>query len=600
MSLHPLQSKDARIALTYPVLSVQLGRNLVVQVLGVTMVVIVGLTVLPWRSVLIWTLMVAAVVVAEDSCLRIAAHGGRFSVAARRAAPFLRIAATSVYALAALTLIARGAPGDKLFAFALISASVVHVLMRYYRSPVVLAASLAPYLFILGLIAYGLGRRALQQGHVVGAITASFTIAMLAVQFWAARAQLAGAWTELVEARSAAEERERAAEAANRSKSQFLTTMSHELRTPLNGVLGMAQALTGDQLSDVQRERVRIIRRSSESLLAVLNDLLDLSKIEANALELEIVEFDLGELISGVVAAFRPVAERKGLSFDFRLAPDALGHYRGDSARIRRILYSLCENAVKFTDAGSVVLRVERSSGQIVFHVTDTGIGIRADDIPHLFEGFFQADGTLTRRHGGAGVGLAVSHELTTLMGGSLDVSSVLGKGSSFTLKLALEPVAAAAASEAAEAAQPQAEEPGLELRILAAEDNATNQLVLKALLAQAGIDPVVVEHGGAAVDAWENRSWDLILMDIQMPEMNGVDAARAIRRRELETGRRRTPILAVTANAMTHQVAEYTAAGMDGVVSKPIEIASLFNAMELALEMAGPSRAAGDFVSAA
>jgi len=580
MSLHPLQSKDARIALTYPVLSVQLGRNLVVQVLGVTMVVIVGLTVLPWRSVLIWTLMVAAVVVAEDSCLRIAAHGGRFSVAARRAAPFLRIAATSVYALAALTLIARGAPGDKLFAFALISASVVHVLMRYYRSPVVLAASLAPYLFILGLIAYGLGRRALQQGHVVGAITASFTIAILAVQFWAARAQLAGAWTELVEARSAAEERERAAEAANRSKSQFLTTMSHELRTPLNGVLGMAQALTGDQLSDVQRERVRIIRRSSESLLAVLNDLLDLSKIEANALELEIVEFDLGELISGVVAAFRPVAERKGLSFDFRLAPDALGHYRGDSARIRRILYSLCENAVKFTDAGSVVLRVERSSGQIVFHVTDTGIGIRADDIPHLFEGFFQADGTSTRRRGGVGVSLAICRQLTSLMQGELRAASTPGAGSTFTLALPLQRIEATPAAEET----PSRIDPNAALRVLAAEDNATNQLVLKSLLGAAEITPTIVENGRLAVEAWETGGWDIVLMDIQMPEMSGVDATRAIRRREAETARPRTPIIAVTANAMAHQLAEYTAAGMDGVVAKPIDLARLLCAIDQAI----------------
>jgi len=600
MSLHPLQSKDARTAPAYPVLSVQLGRNLVVQALGVTMVAVVGLTVLPWTSVLIWTLVIVAVVGAEDRCLRIAAHGGRLSTAARRTAPFLRIAATSVYALAAFTLIARGSPGDKLFAFALISASVVHVLMRYYRSPMVLAASLAPYLFILGLIAFGLGRRALQQGHVVSAITASFTIVMLAVQFWAARAQLSSAWTELVEAKRAAEERERAAEAANRAKSQFLTTMSHELRTPLNGVLGMAQALTSGPLSDIQRERVRIISRSSESLLAVLNDLLDLSKIEAHALELELVEFDLGELIGGVVAAFRPLAERKGLAFEFKQAEGVLGRYRGDSPRLRRILYSLCENAVKFTARGQVVLRVERSAGQTVFHVTDTGIGIHADDIPHLFEGFFQADGTLTRRYGGAGVGLAVSHELTSLMGGALEVSSVLGEGSTFTLRLSLESIAADAAPEAAMGPGPAAEEQGAEHRILAAEDNATNQLVLKALLAQAGIEPVVVEHGRAAVAAWEDRSWDLILMDIQMPEMNGVDAARAIRHRELETGRRRTPILAVTANAMTHQVAEYTAAGMDGVVSKPIEIATLFNAMERAVATASPCGSADAAISAA
>ncbi len=592
MSLHPLQSRDTRFGPAYPMLSIQLGRNLVVQALGSAMVIIVGLTLLPWRPVLIWALMIASVVIVEDRCLRIAAREGRYRVLARRAAPVLRVAATSVYALAALTLIARGSPGDKLFAFALISASVVHVLMRYYRSPLILGVSLSPYLLILGLIAFGLAHQALQQGRVVSAITASFTIAMLAIQFWAARAQLSSAWMELVEARRAAEEREQAAEAANRAKSQFLTTMSHELRTPLNGVLGMAQALTRDQLSDIQYERVKIIRRSSESLLAVLNDLLDLSKIEAHALELEMVEFDLGHLIRGVAAVFRPLAEKKGLTFDFSADEDVLGRYRGDSTRIRRILHSLCENAVKFTQRGSVVLRVERAADQVVFHVTDTGIGISADDLPHLFEGFFQADGSLTRRYGGAGVGLAVSHELAALMQGSLAVSSVLGEGSTFTFSLALEPAAASAEPQTAAppAADSEASAQGIELRVLAAEDNATNQLVLKALLAQAGIEPVVVEHGGAAVTAWEDGSWDLILMDIQMPEMNGIDATRAIRLRERETGRPRTPILAVTANAMTHQVAEYAEAGMDGVVSKPIEITSLFNAMEQALAAAQPA----------
>jgi CheY-like chemotaxis protein len=406
---------------------------------------------------------------------------------------------------------------------------------------------------------------------------------MLAVQFWSARAQLSGSWLELMAAREAAEARERAAEAANRAKSEFLANMSHELRTPLNGVLGMAQALTGDRLTRVQQERVSVIRRSSESLLSVLNDLLDLSRIEASALGLEVVEFDLGDLMDSVVAAHQPTAAKKGLSFETAFAEAAAGRYLGDSARIRRILHGLAENAIKFTETGGVRLAVDRTTDHVIFRVSDTGIGIGQDDLEHLFEGFFQADASLTRRYGGAGIGLAVCSELSTLMGGLIEAKSKPGEGSTFTLRLPLERAEAQPAPDIAEEVS-EAAEPSGELRVLAAEDNETNQLVLKTLLAPAGIAPVVAANGREALEAWETQTWDIILMDIQMPEMNGIEAARAIRRRETETGRPRTPIVAVTANAMTHQVAEYGAAGMDGVVAKPIDMANLFQAMEQAL----------------
>jgi signal transduction histidine kinase/CheY-like chemotaxis protein len=565
--------------------SIQLGRNLVVQALGVSMVSLMGLTVAPWPVVLGWALLAIAALGLEHRFLALMAGKGRFTRAASAWAPVPRVLATTIYAAAALALIAKGGPGERLFAFALMSASMVNVLMRYYRSPLILAASLLPYILVLGVVGWGLSIAAVQRGQLIGGLAAIFTIAMFVIQFWSARAQLADAWAELMSAREAAEERERAADAANRAKSHFLATMSHELRTPLNGVLGMAQALTTDPLTQLQKERVTIIRRSGESLLAVLNDLLDLSKIEASALELEAAEFDLEHLVRGLVAIYRPAAEKKGLSFEFEVAEAAKGRYIGDSARIRRILHSLADNAVKFTDAGAVALRVERDADTVVFRVADTGAGIAEDDLVHLFEGFFQADATFTRRHGGAGIGLAICRELASLMGGVVEASSKLGEGSTFTLTLPLALVPASAPRSEAPA-QPATAPP--ELRVLAAEDNATNQLVLKTLLAQAGVEPTLVADGRQALAAWEARSWDIVLMDIQMPEMNGVDATRAIRAREAETGRARTPIVAVTANAMTDQLALYRAAGMDAVVPKPIDVANLFTVMEQALAEGG------------
>ena len=376
------------------------------------------------------------------------------------------------------------------------------------------------------------------------------------------------------------------AEAANRAKSAFLATMSHEIRTPLNGVLGMAQAMAAEQLSPRQRDRVDIIRQSGEALLAILNDVLDISKIEAGKLELETIAFDLGELLAGAHSAFTAIANKKGLSFALNIDPQASGWYQGDPTRIRQIVYNLISNALKFTSSGEVRVRAfsdpDRGLGIMV---SDTGVGIAPDRLQHLFEKFIQEDNSTTRKFGGTGLGLSISHELTRLMGGEIEVESTPGAGAAFTVILPLGRVCGAPA--AGEGDAPQCVSIPQGLRVLAAEDNPVNQLVLKTLLYQLGIEVTTVQNGAEALAAWELGQWDLILMDIQMPEMDGPTATRAIRQREQSDSRVRTPILALTANVMTHQAEEYAAAGMDGLVAKPLQVGALLESMAAALSQA-------------
>ena len=377
------------------------------------------------------------------------------------------------------------------------------------------------------------------------------------------------------------------AEAATRAKSAFLATMSHEIRTPLNGVLGMAQAMSAAPLAPEQRERLDVIRQSGETLLAVLNDVLDLSKIEAGRLELEEAEFDIGGVALGAHAAFSAVAAQKGVAFDLTVTRAAAGLYLGDATRVRQVLSNLISNALKFTEAGAVAVSVGRRRGALTLTVRDTGIGMSVEQQAALFQKFAQADASTTRRFGGTGLGLAICRELVELMGGTIAATSAEGEGSTFVATLPLPRRERPARKAAASPRRRRAEARPLDaapLRVLAAEDNPVNQLVLKALLSHSGVEPVIVADGVDAVAAWEGGDWDVILMDVQMPRMDGPTAVRFIRERERTLGRRRTPIVALTANAMTHQVSEYLASGMDGFVAKPIEIDRLFEALQAAL----------------
>jgi signal transduction histidine kinase/CheY-like chemotaxis protein len=370
-----------------------------------------------------------------------------------------------------------------------------------------------------------------------------------------------------------------AAQTANRAKSDFLATVSHEIRTPLNGVLGMAQALRRDELNPSQHRRLDIITESGETLLAILNDMLDLSKIEAGTLMLEVAEFDLEDMARGARAAFTPIANRKGLSFDLIVEVAARGAYTGDSARVRQILYNLISNGIKFTETGEVRGAITATQTGLRIEVSDTGIGIAPERIDSLFEKFVQADSSSTRRFGGVGIGLAICKALCSSMGGKISVTSALGKGSRFVVDLPLPPGTGRKVATPDQADAPVGADASF--RVLAAEDNRVNQLVLRTLLGQIGLDPTIVENGAEALEAWEQGHYDLILMDVQMPVMDGAAATEAIRTREAASGRPATPIVALTANAMRHQVEAYRAAGMDGILAKPLEIAALFKTIQ-------------------
>jgi len=368
------------------------------------------------------------------------------------------------------------------------------------------------------------------------------------------------------------------AEAANRAKSEFLANMSHEIRTPLNGVVAVADMLARADLGEREQEMVEIIRSSGDTLQRLLSDVLDLARIESGKITIETAPFHAGDLVRGVAALSQLRCDEKGVQLKVAVAPDLDGLVSGDMVRVRQVVTNFLSNAVKFTEAGSIQVTAERTaSGMARFTVADTGVGFDPASKARVMGRFQQADSSITRRFGGTGLGLAICVELAGLMGGSVDCDSTPGEGARFWLELPLPPAEMEVAAAAAASTTP---DQGGRLRILVADDHPTNRRVVELMLADVA-DLVSVENGREALDALlVGPAFDLVLMDMQMPVMDGLTAVREIRRLEAAHAKPRLPIIMLTANAMPEHIADATAAGADLHLGKPFTAQALFDAI--------------------
>jgi len=390
----------------------------------------------------------------------------------------------------------------------------------------------------------------------------------------------------LKEALASEKHARKAAEALAKAKSDLLATVSHEVRTPMGAIISMAELLRATKLDETQRHYAETLQHSGRGLLSILNDILDFSKLEAGRYELQPGPFDFRQLLAGVGEALRVRAEEKGLACSLDVASDCPAVVIGDQLRIRQLLTNLCDNAIKFTNEGSVaitVTRVHEAPGLLLrFDVTDTGIGLTAKQQERLFEPYTQADRTISPIYGGTGLGLSIARRLAEAMGGRLECRSSKDSGSTFSLWVPLK-------ETDKDALRRRENSPGegaasaLKGHVLIVEDNATNQMLIAAYLDKFGLSHATAANGREALEMAQKSAFNLVLMDVMMPEMDGLEATRRIR--ELEGPAARMPIVALTANAMAGDRETYLEAGMDGYVSKPINAPDLFHSMAEHLE---------------
>lgn len=473
-----------------------------------------------------------------------------------------------VYSGIAAILWVSGGEAGRLFAMIQVAGGLLHVsLHMHHVRPLLFAAVIPHSLYFLGM--------PVVEGIATGRVE-DFLIAIGGVLFMThlvvAVRQSSMTTKALQDANDEAQAQRRKAEVASAAKSDFLAVVSHEIRTPMNAVISAANLLRRTRLDREQREHVSMLLDAGDVLVGLLNDVLDFSKIEAGKMQLEASDVQLRDKLASLGRLWQPKAEANGVRLLMEIAPGVPDSIRTDPLRLQQILFNLLSNAVKFTEDGKITVSVawRDADQQLVVVVSDTGCGIAPDRLANIFDSFEQADAGTTRRYGGTGLGLAISRRLAEIMGGSLSAQSEVGQGSSFTLTLPVEPIAEAAATPE----RVDSSEDSLQGRlILAADDHAVNRRILSLLLEPHGCQLVLVENGAEAVEAAASQNFDAILMDMQMPVMDGLTATARIRAEGLNTN---TPVIALTANAMDVHRAAWDAEGVHAFLTKPIDPALL------------------------